>query len=297
MQEKAEKKTVKKTSSENTKKNTKPTTKKTTVAKTSATKSTGAKKTSTTKSSNLKTTKSINTSTNKSSTVKTTKTKINKVNEQVDKPVAVKIEESKPVLEKKQEDFNIFSFKWIALLLLLFAIIFSLTFVLTYGFFTYSRTGTETNKVTTASFNILIDDDGDLGINQTNSFPVYDEVGRGYDPYSFSLKNLGSIEANYVLRLVPDEEAIREDGCGSKILADESIKVQLIKDGTVVKESLLSDLDNYELDSGFIGLEESVNKMYSYELRLWIDSNAGAEVMGKHYHGRIEVELSDPANS
>lgn len=169
--------------------------------------------------------------------------------------------------------------------------------VTTYGFFTYYRTGQETNKVTTANFNIVLDDNGDPGINDPRAFPVYDEVGRKTDPYSFSLKNLGTVPANYVLKLVPDENAILEDNCADNLLADKSIKMQLIKNGVVTKELLLSELTDYVIDTGYIGLEDGINKTHTYELRLWIASEAGAEVMGRHYHGRVDVILSDPANA
>ena len=169
-----------------------------------------------------------------------------------------------------------------------------MTVATTYAFFKYSRSGKNPSTVFTADMNILVDDHGNLGINQQNAFPVYDAVGRQSEPYAFTLKNLGTVEANYVLKLVIDEEAIAEDGCATNLLAEESVKVQLIKDDNIFIECLLSVLTDYQLDSGFIGLQEGINKYYNYELRLWIDQNAGKEVMGRHYHGRIDVILSDP---
>ena len=70
----------------------------------------------------------------------------------------------------------------------------------------------------------------------------------------------------------------------------------MIKDGVVLKEDTIASLTDYVIDAGFIGLVEGVNA-YDYELRLWISSEAGKEVMGRHYHGRIDVEIIDPANS
>ena len=148
----------------------------------------------------------------------------------------------------------------------------------------------------TANLNIVIDDNGNLGINQQNSFPAYDEVGRQNDPYKFTLKNIGSVAANYQLKLVPDNKAIEEDGCQENLLEEKSVKFQLIKDGVVLKEDTIASLTDYVIDAGFIGLVEGVNA-YDYELRLWISSEAGKEVMGRHYHGRIDVEIIDPANS
>ena len=98
--------------------------------------------------------------------------------------------------------------------------------------------------------------------------------------------------------LVPDTKAIEEDGCEDNLLADESVMFQLIKDGVVIIEDTIASIkgNRYTMDQGFIGLTEEVNS-YDYELRLWIKSTAGAEVMGRHYHGRADVEIIDPANN
>lgn len=165
-----------------------------------------------------------------------------------------------------------------------------------YGFFTYQRSGKNPNVLYTADLSIVLDETASLGINHQNAFPVYDEVGRTTEPYKFTLKNLGAVEANYKIRLLADVEAQYEDGCSNNLLADESIKFQLIKDGVAIKEDLLSNLEDYVIDVGFIGTAEN-NKSYDYELRLWISSEAGKEVMGRHYHGKIEVEVIDPANA
>jgi len=169
-------------------------------------------------------------------------------------------------------------------------------FASSYSFFQYQRSGKKQNIMQTANLNIVIDDNGNLGINQQNSFPAYDEVGRQNDPYKFTLKNIGSVAANYQLKLVPDNKAIEEDGCQENLLEEKSVKFQLIKDGVVLKEDTIASLTDYVIDAGFIGLVEGVNA-YDYELRLWISSEAGKEVMGRHYHGRIDVEIIDPANS
>jgi len=198
--------------------------------------------------------------------------------------------------KKKQVKKSIYRelFPVIGVIVLCFLIVILAT---TYAFFTYYRTQRSDNVVYTANFNILLDDNGQEGIRQVGAFPVYDEVGRKSEPYAFTLKNLGTVAANYKMRLVADEKAIQEDGCADNLLSDTSIKIQLIKDGTVVKEDLISNLQDYEIDSGYIGLEEGVNKSYQYELRLWLNSATGAEAMGRHYHGRIDVVLSDPTKA
>jgi len=205
-----------------------------------------------------------------------------------------KINDNKKKIEVTEtKEFSLSKLIIITLIIMSIAVI---IISVSFGFFTYSRSGKNPNTVYTANLNIIVNDEESLGINDTNSFPVYDQVGRKTDPYKFTLENLGSVAANYVMRLVPDTTEINKDLCSDNLLADESIKVQLIKDGVVVKESKISELDDYIIDSGFIGLVDGVNS-YSYELRLWISSDAGKEVMGRHYHGKIQVEVTDPNNS
>ena len=192
----------------------------------------------------------------------------------------------------KRKDPNRQYISLIVMLLMMTVVLFASS----YSFFQYQRSGKKQNIMQTANLNIVIDDNGNLGINQQNSFPAYDEVGRQHDPYKFTLKNIGSVAANYQLKLVPDNKAIEEDGCQENLLEEKSVKFQLIKDGVVLKEDTIASLTDYVIDAGFIGLVEGVNA-YDYELRLWISSEAGKEVMGRHYHGRIDVEIIDPANS
>jgi len=219
---------------------------------------------------------------------------VNKKNETkktTPKKIVTKKEE---IIEKEQAPTNRY-FTSLIIVMLALTIVF---IVSSYAFFTYERSGSKQNVMYGANLNIVVDDNDDLGINEKNAFPVYDEVGRQNDPYSFTLKNLGNVAANYRLMLVPDTDAIEEDGCEDNLLDEASIMFQLIKDGTVIVEDTIKSIsgNKYTMDEGFIGLTDEVNS-YDYELRLWIKSTAGAEVMGRHYHGRVDVEIIDPANS
>lgn len=227
-----------------------------------------------------------------SKTKETPKTKKETPKKTVAKKTTTKKKKAVPVVEENHNNryFSSLMFVMIAL-----SIIF---FVSSYAFFTYERSGNKQNVMYAANLNIIVDDNEDLGINEQNAFPVYDEVGRQSDPYSFTLKNLGSVAANYRLMLVPDADAIEEDGCSDNLLDEKSVMFQLIKDGTVIVEDTIASVsgNRYIIDEGFIGLTEEVNS-YDYELRLWISAAAGKEVMGRHYHGRVDVEIIDPANS
>lgn len=194
------------------------------------------------------------------------------------------------IMEKKRKSIYKELFPVFCITILSFLI---LTCALTYAYFRYERSGKNPSSLSTAKVNVLFEDYGNPGISQVGAFPVYDEVGRKTEPYTFELKNLGTVEVDYRIKLVPDGVEIESDGCGDNLIADKSLKVQLKKDGKIIFEKPISELEDYELDTGHLGLEEGVNKTESYELRIWIDQSAGAEVMGRHYHGRVDTEIID----
>lgn len=180
--------------------------------------------------------------------------------------------------------------KYVYLFLTVVVLVVSLIMANSFGFFEYVKKGINPNRITINSENasvvVEIDDNSSLSISSGNAFPVSDEVGRTLSPYVFTVKNLKA-RANFKLRIVNDEDAINEDGCSENLLDDASVRYQLIKDGSIVSENLLSNLTNRVIESG--SLDDKTD--YTYELRLWIDSAAGIEVMNKHFHGKIEVVI------
>ena len=180
--------------------------------------------------------------------------------------------------------------KYVYLFLTVVVLVVSFIMANSFGFFEYIRKGINPNtiKINSATANVVveIDDNSSLSISRGNAYPVSDEVGRTLNPYVFTVKNLGT-SANYKLRIINDEDAINKDGCSSNLLDDVSVRYQLIKDGSIVSENLLSKLNDRVIESGSFDAKAD----YEYELRLWIDSQAGIEVMTKHFHGKIEVVI------
>jgi len=174
--------------------------------------------------------------------------------------------------------------RYVYLGLTVVVLVVSLIMANSFGFFEYIRKGINPNTIKTANVIVEVDDNSSLSISRGNAFPVSDEVGRQLNPYVFTLKNLGG-KTSFKLKVINDTDAINKDGCNDALLSDGSVRYQLIKDGSIVSENLLSNLNDRVLETGVL----SSNTNYEYELRLWIDSAAGIEVMNKHFHGKIEV--------
>ncbi len=151
-----------------------------------------------------------------------------------------------------------------------------------YAWFTLNLNGTKTNVLKAGNLTLTLDDTNATGIDLIHAVPMFDEVGETLDPYRFVLRNEGEIDSSYAIYL-DDMELLEEESP----IGDDSIKYQLIKND-VSTTKLLSTIGSHParvLDSGVIKPNEEI----TYELRLWIDSDAGNDIMGKVFRGVVRV--------
>ena len=154
-----------------------------------------------------------------------------------------------------------------------------------YAIWSNIYSGTKTNQITTGTLVLVLDDSASAGINLTTAIPVSDADGLATTPYTFTLKNTGTNNAQYRIKLIDDEATYTSDGCSSNKLPWSNIKYSFAANGGSATTALLST------NSGI--LEEGVlntGVTNSYTLRLWIDSAADNTIMGKHFNGKIEVD-------
>lgn len=157
------------------------------------------------------------------------------------------------------------------------------------AFYNFYQEGSTKNTLHTSGLNIVFDESNSLSISNDNAYPVTDEVGRNSTPYTFTLSSSNSYDVQYAISVYNDNKAIKSDGCGDNLLDFSKIKVQLKKDNEVIIDGLLSNYKDGIIDSGVITKSEA----FSYELRLWIDSEAGNEIMGQHFHGKIGLKVTN----
>ena len=174
--------------------------------------------------------------------------------------------------------------KYLFIVLAIVIVVLFIVLANTFGFYEYLKIGSNKNTIKSANIVLEINDKTSLEISNENSYPVTDEMGRSFVPYEFSVNNIGA-NSTYKVKLVKDNKVIEKDGCSNNLIPDERIRFQLIKDGSIVKEDLLSNLNDYVIEDTSINSKTTVD----YELRVWIDKDAGIEVMNKHFHGKIEI--------
>lgn len=152
----------------------------------------------------------------------------------------------------------------------------------TYAWLTLSLKGTKVNVLRAGDLSLVLDDINSIGINQEKAVPTLDEVGETFDPYHFTLENLSDIPSEYTIYL--DNVDLEE---GEVRMEDEYLRYSLVKD----KEKNTNDLSSIGshpariLDSGTI----EGGKKITYDLRLWIDINAGNDAMNKVFRSKIRV--------
>lgn len=153
-----------------------------------------------------------------------------------------------------------------------------------YAVWTQVYKGKTINKITTSTLDLTFENE-ENAILIEKAIPVSDSNGKKNSPYEFELKNKGKFSVNYKLYLVEDKESYINDNCLDKKMDLSSIKYLLMgpSQKSETNVSVLSDEKLYE-DTILPG------EMQKFSLRLWINSEADASVMGKHFHGKVKVE-------
>lgn len=156
-----------------------------------------------------------------------------------------------------------------------------------YAIFSSVQKSENYNTLTVGTLKIDFNDtDTGLGnvINLNGAYPESDEDGQAETPYSFKITNSGTISAKYTIKILDDSDMIESDGCQENLLDKTRIKVSINGE----KPFILSEkeINSYIISSGTL----SPNNSKTYNIRMWITDQAGNEVLGKHYHGKIIVE-------
>ena len=138
----------------------------------------------------------------------------------------------------------------------------------TYAWLNLSIEGEKKIKIKAGTLSLVLEEGVNIDIE--DSVPMLDDAGLNTDPYSFELINNGDIKSKYVIYLIDDDissDDVRFD--------DNVIKCGLQKDGGSSTIELLSNklesTGKRVLESG----EIEAGKTIAYELRLWVDENAG----------------------
>ena len=178
--------------------------------------------------------------------------------------------------------------KLVVILILLLVLVIGTT----YAWLRLTKNSNTVNKITAGNLELVLDDTTSEGIKLVNEVPRSYRQGMETIEYTFTLTNNSSV-SNYKLSLADLEKYTNEDG-NEIVVADENriddskIRYILLKDGEESSADKSKILTDRVLDSGTIKKGQTI----TYSLRLWIDSRAENEVMGKIFNAQLNIEAT-----
>ena len=152
-----------------------------------------------------------------------------------------------------------------------------------YAVFTSVSKSKDYNVIKVGTLNIDFGTDSSNTINLSGQYPMSDEEGLKLTPYTFTIKNTGTLTADYEVFIQDDQDMITQDNCSGNQLNKDYIRYKL-DTGTPANLSLIAG-SNYKIATGSLEPNGSV----TYTLYVWIREGVGNDVLSKHYHGKIVV--------
>lgn len=161
-----------------------------------------------------------------------------------------------------------------------------------YAWLTVTLTGTKDVVIRSGNLSLNLDETSKDGINLNNTYPMTDQEGMKTTSYDFTLKNTGTISSNYVVSI--EDVTENEKKLNANVLKYDLKKTVYSKDGIEKNNQtdtmqLLSSIktdDGIIVDSGL--LEEG--EYITYELRVWIDYDAGNEYQESSFNGVLKID-------
>ena len=161
-----------------------------------------------------------------------------------------------------------------------------------YGFFAYKKEGTTPNIISIKGLvaNITANPNA-LTLNEAE--PLYDEDGLAQEPFTFTVTNTSSKPSNFTIKIVNDTERLsackinegtqEEAQCPALALSNIRYSYK-IGDGEYSTPATLGE--NNVIDAGTL----NQNQTKTYYIKIWINSEATNDIMGKYFFGKIILE-------
>lgn len=158
-----------------------------------------------------------------------------------------------------------------------------------FGFFKYVKEGEIVNIITINGIEVEIINKEADSLNLSNAYPMTDSEGLTLTPFEFTMKNTASKSLSYAIKVVLDEEKISqctlEDGTTCQELSTDYIKYSYKKNDGSYSEPIILSSNNNVITTGIIDGNETITS----SIILWIDRNAGNEIMNHYFFGKIII--------
>ena len=174
---------------------------------------------------------------------------------------------------------------------------------ISFAAFTYARTGTTTNTITTGTITMSYTE-GKNGITLTDALPITDDAGKAlsaegqYFDFTVNAKIVGkgTTKIDYVITATEVTTSLPSTGVKAYLTSNIDATVELAP--TIVSTLPLTESGNsagapvgeHILKSGSISTtDNSVNETTTYRLRMWVDQNYQAPSTQQVYSIKVNV--------
>lgn len=174
---------------------------------------------------------------------------------------------------------------------------------ISFAAFTYARTGTTTNTITTGTITMSYTE-GKNGITLTDALPITDDAGKAlsaegqYFDFTINAKIVGkgTTKIDYVITATEVTTSLPSTGVKAYLTSNTDATVELAP--TIVSTLPLTESGNsagapvgeHILKSGSISTtDNSVNETTTYRLRMWVDQNYQAPSSQQVYSIKVNV--------
>ncbi len=161
-----------------------------------------------------------------------------------------------------------------------------------YALVQFKKEGKTENTIRTGTLILNLDETKELSL--TSAYPMSDSQGMASSAYEFTVENTGTQDAKYKITLVDDTKTYTDDACSK--LEWSKLKYSIVRNGVTITSARY--LSNIATDSKLDEIVIAAGNKNSYQLRIWIDSSAGNEIVGKHFHAKLNIKgiLSDKSD-
>ncbi|MEG0994905.1 MAG: hypothetical protein RSE91_02945, partial [Bacilli bacterium] len=152
-----------------------------------------------------------------------------------------------------------------------------------YAIWSTTVQGSKTQIFHSGTLDLTLGETAAGGINITNAYPMTQAEGMATTAYTFTLKNVGTLDARYEMK------AINNAVTGTR-LDDNNVRYSLIKNGVETSNIFTRNLDNGVLKP---------NETNNYTLRIWVDHEATNEIQGQKFSITLQVTsiVNNPYNN
>lgn len=181
--------------------------------------------------------------------------------------------------------------KTVLLLIIVIILMLIIVFLVgnSFGFFRYIKKGETVNIITINGIETKILNAEKEALFLENSYPISDSEALNLTPFEFQMTNTSTRSLSYLIRIDLDDEKMKdcvlEDNTQCPELSTNYIKYAYKKnDGTYTEPRNLGE-DNNTITTGIISGKESIIS----SIILWIDQEAGNEIMNHYFYGKVIV--------